>query len=69
MTCDDCKNKTKGATIIHTRKLPTQLILQISRYNAIDYSEDNSKARVNKVECSVQIDLILNLMSQGVNMK
>ena len=69
MICDECKNKTKGGIIIHARKLPTQLMLQISGYKAIDDAEDNSKERVNKGKCSVQIDLMLNIMCQGVNMK
>ena len=69
MTCDECKNKTKGATIIHARMLPKQLMLQISGYNAIDNAENNSKSRVNKGKCSVQIDLMINVMFQGVNMK
>ena len=69
MACEGFKKKTNGGTIIHATKLPTQLMLQISGYDTIDDAEDRSKSRVNKGKCSVQIDLMLNLMCQGVNMK
>ena len=69
MTCHGCKKKTNGGTIMHSTKLPTQLMLQTSGCDNIDDSEDKSKSRVNKGKCSVQIDLMLNLMCPGVNMK
>ena len=34
-----------------------------------DDSEDSSKSRVNKGKFSVKVNLMLNLMCQGVNMK
>ena len=48
MTCDGCKKKANGATIIHATKLPTQLMFQISGYDTIDDAEDKSKSKVNK---------------------
>ena len=69
MKFDECKNKTKGSTIIHERKLPTQLMFQISGYKAIDDAKENSRSILNKGKCSLQIDLILNIIFQGVNMK
>ena len=64
-----CARIKKGDTIVHSRKLPTQLMLQISGYNAIDDAEDNWKSRVKKGKCSVQMDLMLNIMCQGVHIK
>ena len=40
MTCEGCKKKKNGGTIIHAPKLPTQLIFQISGYDNIDDAED-----------------------------
>ena len=69
MTCSVCNKKTKGGTIIHARQLPTQLMLQISGYKDIDDAEDNCKARVNYGKCSVQMDLMLNIMCKGIHME
>ena len=44
-------------------------MLQISGYDAIDDAEDNSKERVKYGKSSVQMDLMLNIMCQGVHMK
>ena len=69
MTCNGCKNKINGGTIIHTEKLPTRLMMQISGHDTIEDSADKLKSRVNKGKFSVQIYLFLNLMCQVVHRK